>query len=320
MIELAAQLTADMDVAVFAVLHLSHLSMLKVLVERIQKNCAFTCKQAENGEPVKARHFYLAVPDRHLLLKDGTIQLGEGTAENRWRPSIDVLFRSAAAAYDGRTIGIILSGLLQDGTAGMQAIQRCGGTTIVQDPAEAEYPDMPKSVLETITVNYCVPLAGIGDILLEKLKNGVNKTVPIPDDVKKEARIAERVVTSLDAMKELGEKSVYSCPECSGGLWEMKQGNMVRYRCHVGHAYTHNELLLRQSEALEDTLWVALRMLEERKNLLDKMAVEESSKGWQRMATHRTQRAGELQVHIERLKDVLFQTKDDPELVEDTLG
>ncbi|MDB5206879.1 MAG: hypothetical protein JWR72_1954 [Flavisolibacter sp.] len=309
-IELSVQLKKEMDIAVFVVLHLSQISLPAVLVERIQKNTAFTCKIAEHGESIRAQHLYLAVPDKHLLLKGDKIILGEGTAENRWRPSIDVLFRSAAAQYDGRTVGIILSGLLQDGTAGMQAIKRCGGTVIVQEPTEAEYPDMPLSVLNNVQVDYCVPLSAMGDILLEKSRSAPTEKVEIPKDIAKEAQIAERVVTSIEGLKELGEHSLYSCPDCSGGLWEIVSGGVVRYRCHTGHVYTQNELLLKQSEALEDTLWVALRMLEERKHLLDKMAKEEGSKGWMRMATQKTERAAELEVHIDRLKDVLFHTKD----------
>jgi two-component system, chemotaxis family, protein-glutamate methylesterase/glutaminase len=310
-IELSAQLTPEMDVAVFVVLHLSHLSASELLVARLQKNSAFTCKSAEHEEPIQSRHLYFAVPDKHLLLKDGKMLLGDGSPENRWRPSIDVLFRSAAAAYDGRTIGIVLSGLMQDGTAGMQAIQRCGGTTIVQDPGEAEYPDMPLSVMEAIKVDYSVPLSRMGEILLEKSQYiGIPKQSEIPADIRKEAQIVERVTISIEAMKELGDKSLYSCPECGGGLWEIKEGNVVRYRCHTGHMYTQDELSIRQSEALEGTLWVALRMLEERKNLLEKMATEEMGKGWQRSATLRRTRASELQSHIERLKDILFHTKD----------
>jgi len=221
------------------------------------------------------------------------------------------LFRSAAASFDGRTIGIILTGLLQDGTAGMDAIKRCGGTTIVQDPQEAEYPDMPLSVLENIAVDYCTPLSGIGAILLEKSRMEVQELLPIPPEIKKEAEIAERVTINIDDLKDLGQKSLYSCPDCGGGLWEIVEDNIIRYRCHTGHVYTQDELLLKQSSALENTLWIALRMLEERRNLLQKMSREESSKGWLKMAAQKKARAHELENHINRLKTLLFETKED---------
>ena len=132
----------------------------------------------------------------------------------------------------------------------------------------------------------------------------------MPDDILRETEIAERVATSISNVKALGEKSLYSCPDCGGGLWEINEGNVIHYRCHTGHTYTQNELVLRKNEEMENTLWIALRILEERKSLLDKMAKEESSKGWIRSAGSKTERSAELQTHIERLKEVLFQTKD----------
>ncbi|RYD86885.1 MAG: chemotaxis protein CheB, partial [Sphingobacteriales bacterium] len=147
LVELAAQLKEDLPVAVLAVLHLSKVTFSDVLATRLQQVSSFVCKIAEDGEPIRAGHFYLAPPDVHLLVNaESRVLLGHGAAENRWRPSIDILFRAAAAAYNSRVIGIILSGMLQDGTAGMDAIRRSGGTLIVQDPAEAEFPDMPLSV------------------------------------------------------------------------------------------------------------------------------------------------------------------------------
>lgn len=308
-IELSAQFTAAMDVAVMVVLHVTKTSLSDVLLVRIQKNTVFTCKAAENGELIRSRHLYLAPGDRHLIVEQGKLLLGDGPPENRWRPSIDVLFRSAAAAYDGRCIGIILTGLLQDGTSGMLAIKRSGGTTIVQDPAQAEYPDMPKAVLAAMQPDYCLPLEEMGAVLLEKSTNGVPQPFPVPDDVKAEAVIAARMATGVAEVEKLGERSIVSCPDCGGGLWEMVGDGVVRYRCYTGHVYTRNELLARHSESLENTLWVALRMLEERKNLLTKMSEEEARKGWQLGAAMKTKRAEELEVHVDKLKEVLFASK-----------
>src|SRR5690242_7012004 len=123
--ELMALVTEEMDAAVFVVLHTPHSSYADIITERLQKNSEFVCKLAEHEETIQAGHFYLAVPDKHLIVKKGRILLGQGPVENRWRPSIDVLFRSAAVAYDGRVIGVILTGLLEDGVAGMQIIKEC---------------------------------------------------------------------------------------------------------------------------------------------------------------------------------------------------
>lgn len=308
-IELSAQLKEGMDMAMFVVLHLSPQSAADILIERIQRSTPFKCEVAEHNKTIKSGHIYLAPSDNHLLVKNGKILLGFGPPENRWRPSIDVLFRSAAAAYDGRVIGIILSGLLHDGTSGMIAIKRCGGTCIVQDPSQAEYPDMPQSVLDNVEVDYCLKLEQMGAVLAEKVRTGVYHSHTIPKDVVAEAEIAEKAAIGIENVESLGERSELSCPDCGGGLWRMVQDDIARYRCYTGHVYNSDELLIRQSENLENTLWVALRMMEERKHLLKKMAEEEEGKGWLRSAAHRKEREKELQHHIERLKELLFDSK-----------
>jgi two-component system chemotaxis response regulator CheB len=309
-IELSAQLTPEMDAAMFVVLHISKAGYSDMLVQRVQRLTSFTCKQAEQDEPIKSRHIYLAVPDQHLLVKDGRVMLGQGPPENRWRPSIDILFRSAAAAYDSRAIGIVLSGMMQDGTSGMIALKRSGGTCIVQDPAEAEYADMPQSVIDNMEADYVVSLAAMGSLLAEKMKNGPPEKHPIPDDILAEAAIAEKTAIGMDLVEELGDRSAFVCPECGGGLWEMhKDHPMTRFRCYTGHSYNLKELLVKQREGLESTLWMALRMLEERKQLLKKMSDEERNKGWIRSATSKAERQAELEVHINRLKELLFDTQ-----------
>lgn len=308
-LELTAQLTPEMDAAVFVVLHISQNSFGDLLIDRIQKLTPFTCKKAEHDEPIRGRHLYMAIPDYHLLVKQNRIVLGQGPAENRWRPSIDLLFRSAAAAYDSSVIGIILSGMMQDGTAGMIAIKRSGGTCIVQNPDEAEYPGMPQSVIDNIEPDYIVSLADMGVVLSEKMKNGAPHHHQVPGDVIAEASIAEKVATGIDIVEAWGERSGYVCPDCGGGLWEVHDGNLTRFRCYTGHAYTARELLDRQLEGLESTLWIALRMLEERRHLLRKMSGEEQSKGWIRSASNKAKRQAELEVHINRLKELLFDTK-----------
>jgi two-component system, chemotaxis family, protein-glutamate methylesterase/glutaminase len=309
-IELTAQLTEDIDAAVLFVLHLTHLSVGELFIQRLQQMTPFKCKMAEDGELLRRGYLYMAVPDRHLLINDTRVLLGDGPSENRWRPSIDSLFRSAAANHNSRVIGIILTGLMQDGTSGMIAIRKSGGTCIVQDPKEAEYPDMPLSVINNMDVDYCISLAEMGTILREKTSNGTPAAHPVPDQVKAEAAIAERVTVAIDQLPTLGDKSLFSCPDCSGGLWEIKDNDtLVRYRCHTGHVYTQDELVLKQTQSLENTLWVALRMLEERKQLMDKIAEEETHKGWVKSASMKKQKAQDLDVHIERLKQFLFETK-----------
>lgn len=304
--ELMAQVTEEMDAAIFVVLHLNKSGFGDAIVQRINKNTSFECKFAEDGEKIKSNHLYLAEPDKHLIIKKGKILLGNGAVENRYRPSIDVLFRSAAVAYNSRVIGVILSGLLEDGTSGMKVIKDCGGICIVQNPMEAEYPDMPNSVIRHVKVDYTTTLQNIAIIFKEKTKNEVEGQHPVPDHIKKEAEIAETVAQGMENVEPLGEITALSCSECGGALWELKEDKLTRFRCHTGHTFTANDLLDGQKKELESTFWVTLRMLEERRNLLMKIAEEEENKGWLRSASYKLSRIEELKVHINRLREILF--------------
>lgn len=309
--EVVAELPEDLNAAVFIVIHLAKVGLGEFLLTRLQKYTAFKCILAKEGVEIEAGHIYIAPPDAHLLISDGTVGLGHGPAENRWRPSIDVLFRSAAAYYGNRVIGIILTGYLNDGTAGMSAIKRSKGYCIVQDPKQAEYADMPNAVLEAVDVDFCVPLNKIGETLVSIIKNGKLPEAKAQPEVLQEAKIAENAVTTIDAVAQLGEKSLFVCPDCGGGLWNINNNNIKRYRCHVGHSYTEADLLRKQSESLEVTLWIALRMMEERKTLLKKISQEESNKGLLRLANVHEQKATELETHINKLKQVLFDAQKD---------
>ncbi|HEX5553516.1 MAG TPA: chemotaxis protein CheB [Chitinophagaceae bacterium] len=305
--ELLLQLGKGEQLAVFIVLHLSGKGISEFLMLHLQKYTSLQCKVAEDKEIIQQGRLYVAPADQHLLISDGIVKLGRGPAENRWRPSINVLFRSAAAAYTDRVIGIILTGLLDDGTAGMSAIMRSGGTSIVQDPNEASFPDMPLSVLDNMNVDYCVPLAEMGTVVAEILKNKeVGKAVS-PADVISEAEIAEKLFTAIPDMEVIGEQTVYACPDCGGGLWKIhSDDNTKRYRCHVGHVFSEKNLWEKQGESLESTLWVALRMMEERHNLLARISKDERRKGLHTLASAKEIRLAELQVHIDKLKELLF--------------
>jgi two-component system chemotaxis response regulator CheB len=311
MTEVVAQLTEQINAAVFIVLHLSKVGLGDFLIHRLQKYTDYNCKIARDGEEIESHHIYIAPPDEHLLLIENKMVIGHGPAENRWRPSIDVLFRSAAAAYGNRVIGIVLTGFLNDGTSGMSAIKRSGGHCIVQDPNEAEYPDMPLSVLENMEVDYCVSLRKIGEAIEAITKSEVSPENIIPEEVMKEAEIAGRAVTKIENVAEVGQKSLYACPDCGGGLWNVDTEAIRRYRCHIGHSYTENDLLAKQTESIEATLWVALRMMEERRTLLIRISQNEASKGLTRLGLSHKQRAADLEEHIEKLKELLYSAKKD---------
>jgi two-component system chemotaxis response regulator CheB len=192
--------------------------------------------------------------------------------------------------------------MLDDGTAGLIAIQKCGGVTVVQDPNDAAYPDMPQSALNNVKIDYCIPAAAIGALLDRLAREHPGKNKPVPADVRIEAEIAERVLGgSIAQMDQLGSAAPYNCPSCGGVLWEMDSQDVQRYRCHTGHSFTSSALLVSQWERIEETLWTALRMFEERKNLLNASANRgKSGQGFY------SERARETDVHIERIRSILF--------------
>jgi len=303
LINLIQQLPADFPAPVLIVMHISPDATGNVLLDALNKNGKLKCIHAINGEPLKAGHVYLAPSDHHLLVeKDGHVHVTKGAQENRSRPGIDPLFRSAAVAFGNRVTGIILTGYLDDGTAGLIAIKKCGGTCIVQDPKEADYPDMPKNALNQIKVDYCVPITEMGGILSKLLARKPGKQKTIPKDIQREALIAGRVLSDLASVNSLGEQVPFNCPGCGGVLWKVDKGISLRYRCHTGHAYTAAALLAEQTKKIEETMWTALRMFEERRNLLTTLSKEQRGTP----AHSAAERAKLSQVHIDRIRTFLL--------------
>lgn len=307
--EFVAQFNNQMNIAVFIVLHLSTTGIGDYLVQRLQQYTPLKCKKASSNEKIQKGYIYIASPNHHLLIKKNMVMLGYGAYENRWRPSIDVLFRSAAVAYSTRVIGIILTGLLDDGRAGMLAIKRCGGTAIVQDPNEAEYPDMPLAILDNMEVDYAISLSQMGEIINTIITQSPAPEIEIPEEIQAEAHISENVSVGVNNVENLGEQTIYACPDCGGSLWEIKDEKTPRFRCYVGHSYSEADLLLKQAENIEATLWVALRMMEERRNLHRKLAEDTIRKGFARLAADHRQKAEELETHVEKMKEILFTTQ-----------
>jgi len=311
--EVIKQLPDDKTISVMVVLHLSKSSVGELLVNRLQKFTSFKCKIPIHEEPLRAGHIYLAMPDHHLMVKENKILLGRGPLENRYRPSIDALFRSAAVAFGSRVIGIILTGMLEDGASGMYAIRNCGGVCIVQDPEEAKYPDMPQAVLNVVKPEFAVPVSEMGQAIKKSIAMAANrKKGKIPPEIVKEAEIAERVNIGIEQVEDLGNLSKISCPDCGGSLWEMNDNGFTRYRCHVGHAFSENGLIGSMEVSAESTLWIALRMLEERKNLLKQLADREKKRGKRNLATTYLDRSRELEAHAQKLKEILFAVARDP--------
>jgi len=305
--EMVQRLEKGLDAAYCIVLHLSRKGIGDFVVHTLQNITTMPCSLAKDGEPVERDHIYVARPNQHMLIKDNKFLLGAGPEENRWRPSIDVLFRSAAVAYSSHAIGVILSGLLDDGTSGMWAIKRSGGKCIVQDPDEAEYPDMPMSVINHMEVDQVITLVEIGPAIADIIKHTTTEKKPAPEEVVAESKIAETTAVGIDDVSKLNvDQSIFACPDCGGGLWDVKNDVIKRYRCHIGHAYTERDLILKQAQTAGTTLWVALRMMEERKHLLRKMEVDSNKKGYKSIAANNVEKQDELTRHIDKLKEILF--------------
>jgi two-component system, chemotaxis family, protein-glutamate methylesterase/glutaminase len=303
---LVAQLPADFPAPVFIVNHMGSQVTGKPLVDALNRAGRLPCSQALDGEAFKRGHVYLAPSDQHLLLARGKALVTKGARENRYRPAIDPLFRTAAVAYGKGVIGVILTGYLDDGTSGMMAIKRCGGVCIAQDPGDAAHPDMPQSVVSNVGTDYCVPLAQMGPLLEELVARKVAVGAKPPADLVIEAKIAQRVVSDLKSVETLGDQVPFNCPDCGGVLWQMKHGALLRYRCHTGHAFSSAALLAQQGEKIEETLWVALRMFEERQNLISTMGSRQKE-----LSSSVLERVSESQVHIDRIRAMLTATDGD---------
>jgi two-component system chemotaxis response regulator CheB len=300
----------DLDAAVFIVIHVSRDSMVDVILGIIQKNTLLNCVIPEDQDLIENRTIYLAPSDHHMMLERGTIRITKGAYENHWRPSIDVLFRSAAAAYNACVTGIILTGLLDDGTSGMYAIKRSGGRCMIQEPAEADFPDMPTNVLNNMDVDYRVSIDEMGHILSDLFSRSACEETAVPDDVRLEAEIAMRMSSNLEDLKQLGELTSLTCPDCGGVLARVSEDAIPRYRCYTGHTFTEKSLEDEQIKGIEDSLWVAIRMLEERKNLLQTIAGNQHGRSNGMAEYTGKQRTEEIQLHVDRLKMMLMDLGD----------
>ena len=276
--KLVGGIAADYQGSIFIVLHLSPHSP-NVLPHILSRASHLPVANAVDGEAISRGRIYVAPPNHHLLLAPGVIHLGHGPKENRFRPAIDPLFRSAALAFGERAAGVILTGALDDGTAGLCAIKGARGLTIVQNPDEAEVPSMPRSALRHVNVDYCLRVAEIATLLPQLAterpvsEEPIRAVIPMSDELRNEVRIAEDE-TSAVSLAHLGEPSMYTCPECHGSLLRVRNSVPVRFRCHTGHAYTAVSLDDELREKVEQTTWTAIRSFQEHALLLNAMAEE----------------------------------------------
>lgn len=283
---LVRRIAEDIDAALFVTVHFppdSTSSLARIL----NRAGPLNAKQAVDGQEIAAGHIYVAPPDHHLLIFRDRLRLFRGPRENGNRPAVDPMFRSAALAYGPRVIGVILSGNLDDGTSGLLAIKRRGGITVAQDPEEAMFPSMPQSAIDHVAVDHVVRLDRMADLLYDLAKRpaGTEDSVASHDDARKETEYSEVDLARIEQTADHpGVLAPFGCPDCGGTLWELREGDLVRFRCRVGHAWTSEALLASQSETLDAALWTALRALEENSALSQQLADRARRRGQPRLA------------------------------------
>ncbi len=301
---LVGGLPADFPGAVFVVLHISPYgrSAMPMILSRAGN---LPAAHATDGEPVRMGRVYVAPPDHHMVVEDGVVRLSRAATENAQRPSIDVLFRTAAQAYGPRAVGVVLTGNLDDGTAGLAVVKRHGGTAVVQDPEDADYPSMPRSAIANVEVDYVLPLAGIAPLLLELIREPLEEPEPEPEE---NLDMKEELEHGHDH-EELGVPSDLTCPDCGGSLRESRIEEVVHFRCRTGHAYSPETLLAKQDDVVEAALWAAVRSLLENAALARRMErrLGQGSRLGPGAEQRYQTRAEEAERHAEVLRRMLVQ-------------
>jgi two-component system chemotaxis response regulator CheB len=272
--KLAAGLPADLPAALFVVWHLSP-GVKSALPQVLNRAGRVPAAYPEDGDKIDPGRIYVAPNDRHMLLEKGYIRIAKGPKENRFRPAVDPLFRSAAYIYGPRAVGVVLSGALDDGTAGLWAIKLRGGTAIVQDPQDALHRSMPINALDNVEVDYKLPVSEIGPLLGRLVREDAAPEPPAQPALGERLRAELKIAEGRDAMEygvaRFGELSPFTCPECHGVLTMLHDGRITRFRCHTGHAYSADALLESATEQAEDRLWDAVRALDETVILLNQL-------------------------------------------------
>ena len=305
LVGLVASLPAELPAAVFVVLHVPPTGT-SALPDILRRSGPLPASHVKDGEPIEHGRIYVAPPDHHLLIRPGHVHLTRGPRENGHRPAVDPLFRSAAREYATRVVGVVMSGALDDGSAGLVAVKSRGGVAVVQDPADALYSGMPVNALQHAAVDHVLPAASVGGVLARLATEPASEPPgPAPTDMKMEVEMEK---FSLDAVESghPGEPSGFSCPDCNGVLWAIQDGGLERFRCRVGHAWSPESLLARQSESLEAALWVALRSLEERAALARRLAEPARRRGHSITATRFDEQATEAQQAARVVRNLLL--------------
>ncbi|MGN6748868.1 MAG: chemotaxis protein CheB, partial [Xanthobacteraceae bacterium] len=267
---LAGRLQRDLPASVLVTIHLPSYARSS-LDEVLSRAGPLPASFAKNGDVLKKSRIYVAPPDRHLIVDGDRISLGEGPRENNTRPAIDPMLRSAAVCCGSRTIGVVLTGTLGDGASGLWTVRQGGGITVVQDPKDAAFAEMPLTALNRAKPDHVARLQDMPALLSVLAQQPAGEAQPLPRSIRFEVEVARTGQSSMDKMDEFGRRSVLACPDCGGVMWEIEEGDLSRFRCHVGHTYTAELMSLALDESLRRALASAVRALEERAALASKL-------------------------------------------------
>lgn len=303
---LVTGLPADLPATVLVVLHVPATGS-SALPQILGRAGALPVRHARNGEPLERGSILIAPPDRHLIVYDEHVGLSVGPQENGHRPAVDVLFRTAARAVGPRVIGVVLSGALDDGAAGLVAVQSRGGVGVVQDPVDALHDGMPSSAIEAASPPHVLPVAEIADLIVKLTREPVDVAdAPPPSPLlQMEAALATLEPGALHDDDRPGQPSGFSCPDCHGVLFSIEDGPLLRFRCRVGHAWSARGLLAEQGSALEGALWMALRSLEEKAALARQLGHRAQEKGHVLTANRFSLQADEAHAAAELIRQLL---------------
>lgn len=268
-------LAADLAASVFVVVHVPPYAP-STLPHILGRAGPLGVVHARDGEAIEPHRIYVAPPDKHIILESGRMLVRRGPKENRFRPSIDALFRSAAYVYGSRVIGVVLSGVLDDGTSGLWSIKRLGGLAIVQSPEDAVHPEMPENAMEHVQIDHVSRAADLGPLLSRLVRENAPAESCVDNDHVRRLGLEVEIAADDGAFDKgimnWGEMAAFTCPECHGALVRLTEGTWLRFRCHTGHAFTPSTLLTGITEAVEESLWQAMRAVEEQAMLLDHIA------------------------------------------------
>ncbi|WNZ27227.1 chemotaxis protein CheB [Leptolyngbya sp. NK1-12] len=321
--QLVQHLPADLAAALFVVVHFPPHS-ISLLPKILSRAGPLPAKHVQDQAAIQPGAIYVAPPNHHLLVRRGYMRLSRGPRENGHRPAIDTLFRSAARVYGPQTMGVILSGALDDGTAGLRIIHAAGGITVAQDPEEALFDSMPRTAIESVPIDYVLKIEAIAQLIQQfalswassqtfqndgshTAKNLAEEEPAVTNGMEREDEMVAQDKAILEQGKRPGTASTFTCPDCGGVLWELRQNNIIRYRCHVGHAYSLDSLVAEQADDLERALWSAVRALEEKAALARRMAAQARHQHRALSEAQFLDRANEATQHADLVRQVILQ-------------